>query len=251
MSRTQTMLAAAVGAALTSSAAFATITVVGLVPVTIPATAVSGSGGQLSNYETYDLKVSISAGDFWAGADIRAQALNGAKFFAADNSGGDYTPTFRTGGTGNYYAFDTAVTAPGFNGSRATILGSSSRKSPPDSNATFPSNGSNWGTGQDDTFTWTSWVPANGMQLVDATWGDPSAATNTATGLQTIARLTITKNGADANGSRAHIVGQVKATSDATLVTLFTFDIPPVPEPTSVALMGLGLGAVALRRRSR
>jgi hypothetical protein len=237
---------------MVGSSAFATVTVIPtLVPVAIPAAAVSGSGGQLTNYQTFDLKVSISAGDFWAGADIRAQAKGTAQWFAADNSGGDYTPTFRTGGTGNYYAFDTAVTAPGFNGGRATILGSSSRKTPPDSNATFPSNGSNWGTGQDDTFTWTSWVPANGMQLVDATWGDPSAATNTATGVQTIARLTISKTGADANGVLATIVGQVKATSDATAVTLFTFDIPPVPEPTSVALMGLGLGAVALRRRSR
>src|SRR4051794_28579792 len=123
----------ALGAAavtLTTSPARGSVSVVGLVPVPITAAAKAGEP-LLNNYDCYDLKVSISPGDFWAAADISATVPPGYKFFAADNSNGQYAQTFRTGGTGNYYTFDTVITAPGFSGNRAFILGSSSRKQPP------------------------------------------------------------------------------------------------------------------------
>jgi hypothetical protein len=241
---------AAVVVAGLAARAPAFVSVVGLVPVTIPAAAVAAEPA-LSNYECWDLKVSISAGDHWAGADVHAQLPPGYRFFAADNSGGDYTPTFRTGGGGNYYAFDTAVMVPSFNGGGATVLGSSSRKLPqPDAVPTFPSNGSNWGTGQDpNTFAWTSLMPANGMALIDASWADINAATNTASGVQTIARFTVTKGLFAVEPTNNYMVGQVKMTSNASASALFTFNLSPLPEPSSVAIVAAaGAGLMSLRR---
>jgi hypothetical protein len=165
--KTPLAITAAAAMALTTSPARASVAVVGLVPVTITAAAKAGEP-LLNNYDCYDLTVAVSPGDFWAGADIRVALPPGYQFFAADNSGGEYTPTFRTGGTGNYRTFDTTIMAPGFKGGRAVILGSSSRKQPPDSTATFPSNGSNFGWIENVNGILEP-VPPNDMMLVDAT----------------------------------------------------------------------------------
>jgi len=252
MSRSKFMLASAVGAVITGSAAFGSVTVVGLVEVPITAAAKTDDPA-LANYRSFDLKVSISAGDHWASSDVQANAVASSKFYAADNTNGGYTPAYQKSNlTGaRQLEFDTAVIAPILSGSRVNILGSSSRKQPaPDQTPIFPSNGHNWQVDTDPNTGDPIFAAANNQRVVDVSWGDVSASTSTATGVQSIARFTVL-NTPDANGVLAVLVGQVKATSSPGSATLYTLTIGLVPEPVSVSLAGLGLGALALRRRVR
>jgi len=258
-------LATAAAAALTSSAAFASISIVGMTPVTISTNAKTDAANasnphgtvDLNTYSSYDLQVSISADDHWAAADIRAQLTGaGMTFFAAQPSDGAYSPSWKVSAAAplRYLSVDTAIMFPGFKGG-FSALGSSSLKTPPDSVATFPSNGTNWATGFDVDGNPTAYAPANDQKLMDASWGDTNAATGP-TGVQSIARVTFpfvagygwTTN-ASAPGIVASVRGGVKQLSDATARTPYNFYYAPVPEPTSIAMLGLGLGAVALRRR--
>jgi len=254
------MLAAAVGAAMTSSAAFATISATTLVVVPTDTGALADDPS-LAQYTVYDLKVSISADDHWASQDLYGQLYGNFMYYIPPSLDGNVAPSIanRNGATTKYLRDDTFVGAPGApggtnngfpNGTRPSILGSSSRKTPaPDGIATFPSNGSNFTNPDTGEFE-----PANSMQLIDVSWGDTGASTNTVTGLVTIARLTVkgtvgqTVDGMPNVGGK--IVGNVKSTGSPSTNNFYTFYIP-IPEPTSIGLMGLGLGAVALRRRTR
>jgi len=212
----------------------------------------------LNNYSMYDLQVSISADDHWAGSDIRAQINNGGTFFAAQPSDGEYSISFKTSTSAplRYLGSDTALIYPGFQGG-FKALGSSSLKTPPDDQATFPSNGTNVATGRDSDGFPTAYAPANDQKLLDASWGDTGAASGPS-GVQSIARLTFpftagaiwVTDPSQVASVLTSARGQVKQLSDATARTNYAFYYGvPVPEPTSIAMLGLGLGAVALRRR--
>jgi hypothetical protein len=216
------MLAAAVGATLISSAAHASIAFVGLTPVAIDPTA-SAADPTLAGYKSYDLTVSISPGDHWAAASLLG-TLNGGTFYVpakSDKDTGMADPD--TLDLRPNLAFDTFVSRPGYvDPGAGAILGSASGAPA----FTFPKS-------------------SNAKNAIDVAWGDVQATSNPLVGIQNIARLTIT------NGTLPSVfTGTLKVTSDPNAQNPFSFTIPPVvPEPTSVALMGLGLGAVALRRR--
>jgi len=241
------MLAAAVGSALIGSASYAAIAPVFVKIATDPEALIDNPA--LANYDVWDLQVSISGGDKWAAADLRAQLSSGT-FYIPPTKDSNLAPgaTDRNTVGTRYLRDDTFVgrpggtaAAPGFPlGTLVNVLGRSGRAPTTDPDVpTFPSNGTNLqnpDTGENE--------PANSMRLVDISWGDTGAATRAPTdNIFTIARLTVTK------GAVGTVLGNMKSTSSPSTDNFYTFAFPPVPEPTSIALISLGLGAVALRRR--
>lgn len=276
MSRTKSMLALATGAVFIGTAAQASVTPLPtLVPVSVPSgTPYSNTNGQpapftqfysptieagssadqtaaggapLNTYCTYDIQVVVSsavAQDRWASADLRAQLAAGGSFYIPPGPFGTDSNFLQLPGTRNaagskFLQVDTMVMVPLSNATRGGILGKSKFAPASQVGEVFPSNGSNFLDSSG-----TAFLPANDMLLVDAAWGDSGAATQAAgsNGTFTIARLTVKA------GSQGTFIGRVGSTLDPNNPITFTYFLV-VPEPTSMALMGLGLGAVALRRR--
>jgi len=262
MSRTKSMLALASGAVLAGSAAQASVTPVPtLVPVAPPYAGTVGSGATATNLTgaatddpmlpamwcTYDIQVVVSSAtgqDRWASADLRAQLSPGGMFYIppSSDSNGLQIPAVRNATGTRYLQVDTMVMVPIFNATRTTILGKSTFAPASQVGTVFPSNGSNFPDANDPNAT--AFEPANDMRLVDVAWGDVNAAGQPAgsNGTFTIARLTFKV------GSSGTFIGRVGSTGNPSNPVSFTY-VVVTPEPTSVALMGLGLGAVALRRR--
>jgi hypothetical protein len=249
MSRTKSMLALASGAVFVGSAAQASvIPVPTLVPVAPPYTAGQlADDPSLAGFCTYDIQVVVSSAtgqDRWASGDLRAQLSPGGMFYIppATDSNQLQAPGTRNATGSRYLQVDTMVDVPIFNATRTTILGKSTFAPASQNGAVFPSNGSNFPDASDPNGT--AFEPANDMRLVDVAWGDVQAALQPAgsNGTFTIARLTFKV------GSSGTFIGRVGSTGNPSNPVTFTY-IVGVPEPTSVALMGIGLGAVALRRR--
>lgn len=246
MSRTKSMLALASGAVLAGTAAQASVLPGPLVLVPYTAGQLADDP-TLANFQTYDIQVIVSsatAQDRWASADLRAQLSPGGMFYIPpdQDANGLQIPAVRNATGSRYLQVDTMVMVPIFNATRTTILGKSTFAPASQVGTVFPSNGSNFIDQNDPNAT--AFEPANDMRLVDAAWGDVNAAGQPAgsNGTFTIARLTFKV------GSSGTFIGRVGSTGNPSNPVTFTY-LVVIPEPTSVALMGLGLGAVALRRR--
>jgi len=243
------MLAAAVGSVLAGSASYAAITPQISGPINA-GTAALVADPTLANYVSFDLQVNLTGGDKWASSDMRVTSLNGQKFYIPPGDGTDDNivkpASTRNAAATAYYQNDNYVAAPVLNTTRVNVLGKSSRAPAAQPNvATFPSNGHNFFDGNDPNGT--AFEPANDQMLIDISWGDLNVNSNTATGVQAIARITVSKN-LSPNANLAVVVGNMKRAAAPSEDNFFTFTLA-VPEPASVALMSLGLGAVALRRR--
>jgi hypothetical protein len=271
------MLAIAAGTVVAGAAANASVTPLPNLTLVTPApTQTTGTPALtstaqvddpgLSGYCTYDVQVVVSSAsgpDHWASGDLRAQLGGGGKFyippgapFEFDSDGNPgvfqavdqnfYQPSGNRAAPKRYLNADTMIVLPvSTAGSNGNILGKSAYAPASETGVTFPSNGSNFLTAFNTTDN-TTFRAANSMDLVDVAWGDTGAASNNATnGTYTIARLTVKV------GSQGTFLGRVGSTLNPTQPVSFTYILGGgvIPEPTSVALLGLGLGAVALRRR--
>jgi len=138
---------------------------------------------------------------------------------------------------------DTVVMSPVFDATRGAIVGKSVFAPASQAGPVFPSNGSNFVDPNDPSGT--TFLPANSMDIVDVAWGDNQAAfySDNADGTFTIARLSIHVG--------AFFVLQGRVTSSLDPSHPSTFVISDLPEPASVGVLAVSIGAVALRRRRR
>jgi len=246
MSRTKALsiLAGAVGTAILASSAHAAI-VVGFNQVPLSSTLLTGAttdDASLNGYSVFDVTVTTTGGTQFGSGDLRAQLTSTTKDYIPPANDQNVPQTLRNTAPNRYLKADVMVMAPNFK-TNTLILGASKLSPNPSVGAVFPSNGSNFADPNDPDGT--TFFPANDMMLVDVAWGVPLGSATLADGTYTVARLTVLP-GATGAGT---VVGRIGSLQDPANPISFSFDIPPVPEPASIALMGLGLGAVALRRR--
>jgi len=205
----------------------------------------------LAGYCTYDIQVVVSSAsgtDRFSSADLRAQLGNGGMYYIPPAVGGLPTDSnyVQAVGTRNavgkrFLQVDTMVMIPNVS-SGIGIFGKSAFAPAGVTTPTMPSNGSNFFDANDPNMT--AFEPANDMSLVDAAWTTTVPNTTPTAGTFTIARLTVK------NGSTGTFIGRIGSLLTPSSPVSFTYFLGgAIPEPTSVALLGLGLGAVALRRR--
>jgi uncharacterized protein (DUF2141 family) len=152
--------------------------------------AAKAADGNLNNYKTYDLQVTVSSGDNFASGDLKAQLTSG-QFYIPSSSNDDVAQKSLWTSKPNLQ-FDTFVTTPNFGST--FVLGRS----------TYP-------TAQVGSEIFSS-------TTTDVSWGDLSG---NGSGTFTVARLTIK------NGSTGMIRGRVGGTANPNSVVTFSVGVPP------------------------
>src|SRR4051794_9846886 len=224
---------AVAAATVIGSQACATLTTAGITLVEIPISAAAkASDAGLVDAHTYELRVSVPAGDDWSSGDLLA---------TAGGFGGGGPITFYNNPTGGNQPnsalwpflpateFDTFVTGPNFGS--VTVLG---RFNPPGGAGT-------------EVF---------GPNETNVSWGD--TINNSGGTTVTVARLTVKGFGIGTPFvvpfpvvGGAHVTGKLGSTADPLNSPTFDFYIAEIPEPTAVALMAAGVSSISLRRPRR
>jgi|SRR4051812_19909184 hypothetical protein len=177
-----------------------------------------------ANYQSYDLMISVSPGDHWAGASIIGTLSHGT-FYVPPKSDSDIGLQAAVSQFRPYLTYGTFVSKPGYDQTDVSILGNGSGVQ--GMSAIMPKSN-------------------NSRNTIDVAFGDVHATDRTTDGIQAIARLTMSND--FLAGPATVFTGVLKVTSDPNAPNPYSFTLQ-LPEPGSLAMMSIGVGAIALRRR--
>jgi hypothetical protein len=191
----------------------------------------------LANYDVYELRTSLSAGDHYYFNEFHAELSTGKFYIPPDHDSAMVASHDLLVGVGTRYLRDDTFACVPILSSQNTLVMSLSGPNP-----IVPSNGHNIVIDP----TGPTYAPANAQNVFEIHMGDTSAnnTTYSTPGVYTVARLTVEK------GSIGTIVGQMASRDIYPPTTVpYTFT---VPEPGRAMLIGgFGCASMLLRRTRR
>jgi hypothetical protein len=238
---TGAVAAVAVAVGISTTVASASVTPQ-WVAVPISAAAIAADPN-LANFRTYDLQVTQSGSDHWAGTDLRV-GLESGKFYVPPTNDQRWAKSNLWTLFPNL-AYDTFITSPDSlanpssadgtpaPGSHLIVLGE----------ASYPTLGTPGAPGTMPDAT-------NDKTKIDIAYGDLYVTQSTfGDGTNTVARLTVSNDAVATVGGRVTGTHTVNGTRVDSFYFPAAFRITAVPEPTTLGALTLGLGALAVRRR--